>query len=265
MSEPNQTGTKPQTETRSIDLQIEIPASAQAIWEGLTDPELIGYWFAPEARVDPKVGGEYWVSWGGGMDMGMTISAWEPGKFLQLRSDMPLPDGSTATLLCDFAIEVEGGTAKLRLVNSGFSTDASWDDEITNMTKGWTVFLHNLRNLVSHPSGIRPKGFMITRKGSKPAVDLYGKIVGDIANRDPGESYAANWAEPVSGTVQFLLPPNMFIGTATELNDGRITLMVEGNGPKPAVTLLIQTFGYPDDFKALRSRWTAWLEGAVNP
>jgi hypothetical protein len=65
--------------------------------------------------------------------------------------------------------------------------------------------------------------------------------------------------------VQFLLPPNMFIGTATELNDGRITLMVEGNGPKPAVTLLIQTFGYPDDFKALRSRWTAWLEGAVNP
>jgi uncharacterized protein YndB with AHSA1/START domain len=170
MSEPNPTGTKPQTETRSIDLQIEIPASAQAIWEGLTDPELIGYWFAPEARVEPKVGGEYWVSWGGGMDMGMTISAWEPGKFLQLRSDMPLPDGSTATLLCDFTIEVEGGTAKLRLVNSGFSTDTSWDDEITNMTKGWTVFLHNLRNLVSHPSGVRPKGFMVTRKGAAPSI-----------------------------------------------------------------------------------------------
>ena len=66
--------------SRSHETVIDIKATPEEVFRAITDPEQIAKWFAPEARVDPRVGGEYFFSWGPGMEGRTTITAWEPGK-----------------------------------------------------------------------------------------------------------------------------------------------------------------------------------------
>ena len=51
--------------SRSHETIIDIKATPEEVFRAITDPEQIAKWFAPEARVDPRVGGEYYFSWGG--------------------------------------------------------------------------------------------------------------------------------------------------------------------------------------------------------
>ena len=51
--------------SRSHETVIDIKATPEEVFRAITDPEQIVKWFADEARVDPRVGGEYYFAWGG--------------------------------------------------------------------------------------------------------------------------------------------------------------------------------------------------------
>jgi len=113
-------------------------------------------WFAPEARVDPRVGGEYYFSWGSGMEGRTTITSWEPGKHFGTCSERSITYGrkgrvDTGVLqkMCvDYYIEsLGGGITRLRLVQSGFGPEAVWDDEFASTKSGWAGFLKKLKEL----------------------------------------------------------------------------------------------------------------------
>src|SRR5690242_20307134 len=125
--------------SRTHEIVIEVKASPEEVFRAITDPEQIVKWFAPEARVDPRAGGEYFFSWGPGMEGTSTISAWEPGKHFGTSNER--------TKICvDYYIEaLDGGITRLRLVQS-FGPDATWDDEFFEKTKtGWAAFLKKLK------------------------------------------------------------------------------------------------------------------------
>ena len=50
------------------EFQIELPASAEAVWDALTKPGEIVRWFTPAARIEPGRGGKLWLSWGDGSE-----------------------------------------------------------------------------------------------------------------------------------------------------------------------------------------------------
>jgi hypothetical protein len=72
--------------SRSHETVIDLKATPEEVFRAITDPEQIVQWFCDEARVDPRVGGEYYFAWGG-MGATTTIIAWEPGKHFGTQSE----------------------------------------------------------------------------------------------------------------------------------------------------------------------------------
>lgn len=66
--------------SKSHENIIDIKATPEEVCRAITDPEQIVKWFAPYARVDPRVGGEYDISWDPEMQGGGVISVWDPPK-----------------------------------------------------------------------------------------------------------------------------------------------------------------------------------------
>jgi uncharacterized protein YndB with AHSA1/START domain len=142
--------------SRSHETVIDIKATPEEVFQAITGPQQIAKWFAPEARVDPRVGGEYFFSWGQGMEGRTTIVAWEPGKHFGTRSERSVTyshkgrvDTGVVQQICvDYYIEsLGGGITRLRLVQAGFGPEAAWDDEFADTKSGWAGFLKKLKEL----------------------------------------------------------------------------------------------------------------------
>jgi uncharacterized protein YndB with AHSA1/START domain len=49
-----------------VEREIVVPESPDEVWEALTEPERLEEWFATEAELDPRPGGEGVFRWGDG-------------------------------------------------------------------------------------------------------------------------------------------------------------------------------------------------------
>src|SRR5579872_6598652 len=59
--------------------EIEINATPDQVFRAVSEAEEIQRWFAPYAKVDPRVGGTYEISWSPEMGDPSTITIYEPG------------------------------------------------------------------------------------------------------------------------------------------------------------------------------------------
>jgi hypothetical protein len=98
-------------------------------------------WFAPVAEVEPGLGGKVTVGWGPGMEGTAPITGREPGSRFAWTQD----HGPGGKRVMEFTLEAQGGKTKLRLVHSGFGTEASFDNEFDSTLGGWLTFLACLR------------------------------------------------------------------------------------------------------------------------
>ncbi len=139
---------------RTIDLSVQIQASAEQVWRALATPEQIARWFAPVVTGGTAVGDEILFRWYPGGEYTKTVTAREEGKHLQF--------GGGALVIDWFIASESGGVTILRLVNSGFGDGAEWDDMYDATAGGWRYFLFNLRDYVEHHAG-EPRAFVIER------------------------------------------------------------------------------------------------------
>jgi len=137
-------------ESRKIELEIEIAADAAEVWRALSTGEGITSWFAPEAAVEPGVGGKVYAKWGEGMEGTSRIEIWEPGRHLRKAHDRG--EGAPPSVV-DYFIEGRGGKTVLRLVQSGFGASASFDDEYNSTRQAWPVFLQMMKHSVERGIG----------------------------------------------------------------------------------------------------------------
>jgi len=99
-----------------VERDITFPADPDEVWEALTDPERLEEWFATEAELDPRPGGEGVFRWGDGEERRAVVREAEPEERLVLDWE----DGGEVVLELE---EVEGGT-RLHVVETSpdFST-----------------------------------------------------------------------------------------------------------------------------------------------
>jgi uncharacterized protein YndB with AHSA1/START domain len=164
-------------QTLSSENRIEIKASPEQIWDALTQGEQLTRWFATDAK-DAKPGGNFFVSWKEHGPIDSPITVFEPGKHLQIASEMP---GMPVPFATDFFIEAKGGVTLVRIVQSGFSVDAKWDDEFDAMTQGWGFFARNLRFYLERFAGQAcvTIGFPVAQKANRDqAFDKFCKTLG---------------------------------------------------------------------------------------
>lgn len=133
------------TDTRTIELEREVDASPDEVWEMLTTSEGLSNWFPLEARVADGGEGTVWLSWGPGSEGEAPIHIWEPGRRFGWTEDHgTTPEGVPIKVGVDFHIESKDGSTILRLVQTGLSADAEWDQMYDALVDGWTYFLFNL-------------------------------------------------------------------------------------------------------------------------
>jgi uncharacterized protein YndB with AHSA1/START domain len=122
---------------RVIDTSIDIRTSPHRAWLAWADPEHIANWFVDRAEGVAAPGEMMtWVFDTFNYRQPVPIVEAEPDRtFVVGSGDQPGPQG--LPYLMEITITREGGSTTIRLVNSGFSPDAKFDDEFEGVVSGW--------------------------------------------------------------------------------------------------------------------------------
>ena len=227
-------------DTRAVDLTVEIRATPEQVWRAITDPDELTRWFPPLASGDPREGGHLTVAWEEGGEWTSRIVAWEPGVHLRLEDELPeeVREKGVVTAI-DYFIEARGGTTVVRLVNSGFSADAEWDDYFHMLENGWTFFLWNLKHYLERHPGTKRRMISVRPTVDGSREEVWGRLFGadgPIRAGDPGQPFRLSLGnEVLEGTTVLSDAPWAFAGVLPSLGDA--TLHVELEGKKLGVWL----------------------------
>jgi uncharacterized protein YndB with AHSA1/START domain len=122
--------------------EIVIDATPETIWPFLTDADKHAEWIGYAADLDPRPGGVYRASMGGGAHPAL-------GEFVEVvplekvvftfgwnEKDHPIPPGSTTI---EISLHPEGDKTLVRLVHRGLPADA-----VDDHGSGWAHYLERL-------------------------------------------------------------------------------------------------------------------------
>ncbi len=141
---------------RRIDAAISIRTTPLEAWSAWADPERLTNWFADRAEGLPKAGETMtWIFDTFNYRIPVPILEAEPGRtFVTGSGDEPGPYG--IPYLLEVTITREGKNSVVRLVNSGFSEDASRNEEYEGVVSGWHMALATLKRWLERcPEGRR--------------------------------------------------------------------------------------------------------------
>jgi uncharacterized protein YndB with AHSA1/START domain len=249
--------------------EIEIDAPPEAVWKAISTGEGLTRWYAEEARVEPHAGGENWVSWGEGQEVGNQNLAWEPGRRLTVGH----PNHETATdwqaIVIDFEIETRGGRTLLKLVQSGLPAGPDWDSMDDGTDVGWEMFLFALKFYLERHAGKPRRTILRYWASPRPADETFGALreVLGIAADDlrAGARYAATTAggEKIGGEIIAVEPGHLLVATMEQLGDALVSLTVHATGTGAYVNFIVGTFGLPEaEYAEAKGRWSQLLSQA---
>jgi uncharacterized protein YndB with AHSA1/START domain len=255
--------------------EIEIDATPDQVFRALTEAEQIVRWFAPEAKVDPRVGGEFMISWGPGTEVRSTITIWEPGsRFATVRErsrayGAPPEEGETVQrIVIDYQIEpLAGGKTLLRLVHSGFGRGAGWDNEFESTRTGWPIFLRILKvGLELHPGEDSIQLWAMV-KNPLPPEEIWSRLLA-ATPREPGAHYSLQLSPEaqVQGTVIVHDPPRGFSAIAKNLDNALFSIQCAAGGAKQEQMVTVGIVLWGETRKSappLEAAWKEALETAI--
>lgn len=265
--ETRQDSSAPQT--RAIELDVFIDAPVDAVWRALSQAEELTRWFPVDARVEPGVGGTFWISWGEGAEGGAPITLWEPQRAL----------GWTETygaikLAVEFHIEAQGSGTIVRLVNSGFDASSDWDEQFHMTEGGWTWFLAHLRHYLEKHRGVARDLVSFRQMFARDKADAYARLTGpaglaaegSLAGLQAGDAFRVTTAagDVLEGTVIVARPPMQLGLRLTNLSESLLFLEMESaqDGVRPGFWL--STYGMSASaLSELRTRFGAVYQGAM--
>jgi uncharacterized protein YndB with AHSA1/START domain len=256
--------------SRSQEHELEIRAPVEDVWSAIADADGLTRWFVEEARVEPGAGGTIWGSWGEGMDGETRIDVWEPPTRLRLLDRFG--GALEEPMIQEYVLETRGGATVLRFVHSDIPDSADWDGIYESLNRGWGLFFHNLRHsLERHPGEARQSRYaMHPVPGTASAA--WRRLLGPDGLGLAGEPaaaarYSATTADGdrLEGDVVTVLPPAVLQLTLEPIDDGLLTLSIEGTEDEPHAWYSVATFGEAESPAADRvaARVGAALGGAA--
>ena len=251
---------------RSIQVEIEIPATPEEIWNAIATGPGISSWFYP-TDVEERTGGTLFYHTGSKMDCPATVTVWDPPHRFRHEGKDCGPDGPpTAT---DWTIEARsGGSCLVRLVHSLFADSDDWDDQLKNFEAGWPQFFSLLRLYFLHFNG---QGTSIVRAmgaADGSALDAFGALLTALgaAGLSPGErwTFAAAAGPDAAGVFEESHPGRQPFALA-RLDHPAPALAVASTykiGERATVTLSIYFYGdeAPAAAASDEAAWQAWMK-----
>lgn len=203
--------------TRDVEGRVEIDASPERVWKALTEAAELERWFPLEARVEPGEGGEIFVSWKNEHAGTSKILVWDPPRHLRTTWGSPEDEGGQAQVT-DYHIEAVGGRTVLRVVTSGFPTDAAWDDWVEGTRLGWRYELSSLRHYLEEHDGEDRDVVYLRRRVDLSRREAWDRLFGaggvDFGSLEPAtvhteepRQYTAVLRDPPGGMLRLSMEP----------------------------------------------------------
>jgi uncharacterized protein YndB with AHSA1/START domain len=251
--------------TRDIELSVELDASPEDVFRAVTDGTEIAKWLAPEARSTPPEGGKkgsIWISWGEGMSAEHEIEVYDAPK--RMRHPSGKNSETQAPLYADWSIEArEGGQATLRLVHSGFSVGADWDNEYESTGRGWRLMLQNLRHYFARHAHQPAAHLPFMSNVESPRRSIWETLLGAFGfSGAPKVGDAFRFTTPkgdvLTGVVDFVTETRDLGLVVREYGDGLLRFTLEGKPDAPSTFV----YGYVIVYGADRERASELLAAA---
>jgi uncharacterized protein YndB with AHSA1/START domain len=260
--------------SRAFSATFDLAAPTDAVWRALTDADELTRWFAPRARSDGRVGGEMVWDWPGLHVWTQRIDAFEPGRYL--RTSYESESGGAQRLAVEFTLEGRGGSTTLRIVHSGFGSDARFDGELDGVSRGWASELRGLKHYLEHHAGTPRRTAWVQRAVDCTPAEAWRRLLAPGALIAEGRVEGLREGDPwsirtvtgdrFSGRVLTCDPRGDFSGTTDEWNDGVFRLMAESCGGTPYVWIYSSTWGVERErVDALATRLRGRLDALFAP
>jgi uncharacterized protein YndB with AHSA1/START domain len=145
---------------RSIDKEVVVAAPIQAVWQSWTTKVGIESFFAPEAEIEPKVGGAFHIHINPYGEPGtkgaddMRFMALQPPTMLSFDWNAPpsLPEiRKQRTFVVVRLADIDGKSTRVSLHHTGWGDGGEWDKTYSYFDRAWGNVLANLKK--RHESG----------------------------------------------------------------------------------------------------------------
>ena len=139
---------------RSLDKQIEVAATVDQVWDAWTTREGIVSFFAPDAKIEPRVGGAFHIYIDPLAEPGskgaddMRFMALQPNKMLSFDWNAPpsLPLARAQRTFVVLRFEpVTDKTTRITLHHTGWGDGGEWDKAHAYFDRAWGGVLGNLK------------------------------------------------------------------------------------------------------------------------
>lgn len=264
---------------RSIEIELRVDAPEEAAWRAISRGEEMARWFSPEARIEPGEGGSVWLSWGEGMEGEAPVDLWEEGRRIRWVEEMPAPgeEGETVPLAVELSVEGREGDTTIRLVHSGFTEDAGWDEYFDGLLTGWSYFMRHLKLYLERHLGTPRQMISVRRAPGMSPEDAWAALMGPggldvpqaLSDAPPGDGdpfslrLEGKEGEPLRGEAWMVKPGKAFAGVLPGLDDAPLFVEFEGTTGDWKCGVWLSTYGLPEPRVAeLREALARRVEGA---
>lgn len=140
--------------SRAICKSVEVPASAEEVWQAWTTVPGVRGFFAPEARIECREGGAYELYFmpeapaGSRGSDGCTILELEAPRRLVFSWNFPPMIPTIRDEHTTVAIEIEPGDegCRVAMTQSGWGEGDDWDEGFAYFDRAWELVLRRLRH-----------------------------------------------------------------------------------------------------------------------
>jgi uncharacterized protein YndB with AHSA1/START domain len=146
--------------TRGYAHRVDIRVDIAEVWQSLIEPARLARWYAPQARVDAREGGSFWMRIDGDLTREAHIDIYQPPRRLRLIY-MPMPGlpSDDAVMVDEFLLHSDTAAGKagaltiVRLLGSGVPEGQAWDPLYLRLRGGWERALLRLKASLEPASG----------------------------------------------------------------------------------------------------------------
>jgi uncharacterized protein YndB with AHSA1/START domain len=232
------TQTKRQHHGRTIDTTVRMKTTPLGAWEAWADPQQIANWFVDRAEGVAKPGEVMtWFFDTFNFRQPVPIIEAVAGETFVIGSgDVPGPHGHP--YLMEITITKDQGDTVLRLVNSGFSEDAKFDDEYEGVVSGWKMALATMKQWLERYPNSRRTHRIVMEPAAYTSEQLR-PLFHTVAGRK-------RWLEPLlPADAEVLADTGREVLLAWDERQGVVGLKAFRMGPQQMIALDVSTWSEP--------------------
>jgi len=258
-------------QTRSVEETIEINAPVEAVWKALNDAEEMTRWFPLKAGENPD--GTVWMAWGDDFKFVGRVEASEPLRYLRTVPVFPPGQQPQVKMATEVWLEARAGKTHVRIVQSGFLADASWNEEFDGTRRGWHFQLRGLKLYLERHLGTPRLVAWVRRFRDVGMEEAWRRLMtrhallaeGALDGLRAGDRYRFRTAagDTFEGAVHAYIADKEFAGTVENWNHAFLRVQLDELPMRKYrdVNLWLQTYGVPEaEVRALESRWRELLD-----